>query len=94
MPQTILMYLSGIAAIFCIYSATCFFTLKDHHARFLKAIGIANLLYCMLTLGLLIVYFHVLTIWAIPYFIVEILMIGGLVFIELKTAKAIEENNA
>lgn len=92
MPQTILTYLAGIAAVFCLYSITCFFILKKHAASFLVAISVDNLLYCMLTTGLVIIYYPVLTSLGIAYFLAEIVIIFGLVFIEFKTARTIKQN--
>ena len=92
MPKTILTYLSMIAAIFCIYSTACFLFLKDDWAPFIKAITIANLLYCILTIGLVIINFPVLTIIGIAYFLVEIAILCGLVYIEFKAATVIKQN--
>jgi hypothetical protein len=59
--------------------------LKDNWPPFLRMISTANLLYCCLTLGLVIYYFPVLTILGVVYFIAEIMVVCGLVFVELKT---------
>lgn len=85
MPESVLTCLSVIAVIFCFYSITCYFLLKDNWPPFLSMISIANLLYCCLTLGLVIYYFPVLTMLGVVYFIGEIMVISGLVFVELKT---------
>lgn len=97
MPQTILMYLSIIAIIFCFYSITCFFLLKDNWQPFLRTISIANLLYCFLTMVLLIYYYQSITILGVTYFLAEIMVVCGLVFVELKTlnkwTKRINDNS-
>lgn len=85
MPESVLTCLSVIAVIFCFYSMTCYFLLKDNWPPFLSMISIANLLYCCLTLGLVIYYFPVLTILGVVYFIAEIMVVVGLVFVELKS---------
>jgi hypothetical protein len=90
MPVMILTYLAAIAACFFIYSTACYLFLKDHWPAFIRAISIANLLYCILTLGLVIAYYAVLTILGITYFLAEITLVLGLVYIELNVAKAIE----
>ncbi len=92
MPERALIYLSVIAASFCIYSIACFFFLKTNWTPFIKAISYANLLYCSLTFGLLVLYYPVLTVAGVLYFLVEIAVICGLVYIELKVAKAIRQN--
>lgn len=88
MPQTTLTYLSLIAVIFCLYSITCFFLLSDNWKPFLRVISIANLLYCILTLGLVIYNYQSVTLLGITYFLAEIIVICGLVFVELKTITA------
>lgn len=86
MPQATLTYLSIIAALFCLYSISCFFLLTDNWRPFLKTISIANLIYCCLTMGLVIYYYRSLTILGVTYFVVEVAIICVLVFVELKTA--------
>ena len=89
MPVSVLTYLSILSACFCIYSASCFLFLKRNWVPFIWVIGIANLLYCFLTLGLVLVYFPQLTALGIAYFFGEIMIVGVLVYIELRVAKAI-----
>ena len=86
-PQKVLTYLSLIAVLFSLYSSVCFFLLKDNWRPFLKIISIANLLYCLLTLSLILSYYQSITIIGIAYFSGEIIIIGGLVFIEVKIMK-------
>jgi hypothetical protein len=87
MPNSILIYLSLITAILCIYSITCFFLLKNNWQPFLKAICIANFLYCYLTLVLVIQFYKKLTVLGMTYFLVEIMIVLGLALLELKTIK-------
>lgn len=82
-PIKELTYLSVIAVVFCIYSATCFLSLNDSFTTFIKFIGIANLMYCALTIGLMIKYYPLLTIIGTAYFFVEIAIICGLSYVEL-----------
>ncbi|TCC98860.1 hypothetical protein EZ444_04095 [Pedobacter hiemivivus] len=91
MPIWILNSLSLIAVCFCVYSAACFFFLKQHWTPFIIGIGMANLLYCVLTFGILIIHFPIISIAGIAYFLVEIVLICGLVYIELKVAKTIRK---
>jgi hypothetical protein len=92
MPITMLTYLSAIAACFCVYSTTCFFFLKENWVPFIRIISISNLLYCVLTTGLVIAYYPTLNIIGITYFLVEITIIGSLVYIEHKVATEINKN--
>jgi hypothetical protein len=91
--QKMLTWLSMIAAIFCFYSMICFVTLKGNWAPFIKAIGIANLMYCITT-GLLLVYSPGLTVAGAIYFLAEIAIIGVLVYVEFQAANAIRQNEA
>jgi hypothetical protein len=84
MPQMILTYLSVIALIFSFYSLACFFLLDINWRPFLRIISIANLLYCILTFGLVIYHHQSITLLGITYFLAEIILVCGLVFVELK----------
>ena len=83
MPRKVLYVLSLMACMFAIYSFCCYYFIEQYGRPFLKIIGIANGLYCMLTFGLLIVYHQSLTILGFIYFLLEIGVIIGLVIIEL-----------
>ncbi len=85
-PKTTLTFLSIIAACFCFYSAACFLFLKKNQAPFIRLIGMANLVYCMITLGLLLHYAALLTAMGLAYFLGEIIIIGSIAYIELKVA--------
>jgi hypothetical protein len=91
MPRTILTYLSCLALIFCGYSTACYFLLKKNWHPFLKAISIANLLYCCLTIGIVFYYYNNLTVLGITYFAAEIVVVCSLVFVELKALKQINQ---
>lgn len=93
MPDMILVYLSAIAACYCFYSAACFLFLKENHAPFIRVISIANLLYCVLTMGLLIKYSDQLTALGVTYFTAEIVIICVIAFAELNLAKIILNND-
>ena len=86
MPKKELTYLSLVAFCFCIYSAACFLFLKRGLLLFIKFIGIANLIYCALTIGLLIKYRSLLTIIGTTYFLIEIVIICGLSYVQLNVA--------
>ena len=94
MPKAVLTYLSVVAACLCIYSTTCFFKLKDNWTPFIMGISIANLLYCILTISLIIFYDPLLTIIGTTYFLLEVAIICGLVYIELNVATTIKKSRA
>ena len=83
MPKTTLDFLSIIALAFSVYSFCCFFLVNKNWHPFLRAIIIANLLYSCLTLGLVIYNYPRLTILGVTYFLLEIVVVCGLVFFEI-----------
>jgi len=89
MPLSVLTYLSILSAFFCLYSAACFLFLKRNWVPFIWGIGIANLLYCVLTMTLVLLNYPQLTALGVAYFLGEIMIVGVLVYIELRVAKAI-----
>lgn len=92
LPQTTFTYLSLIAFSFCIYSATCFFFLKDNWVPFIWAISIANFLYCILTALIVLTNLSTLPIIGITYFLIEIIIVCTVVYVELKVAKVIHKH--
>lgn len=86
-PPTLLNALAGIAIVFGIYSLTCYFKLRDHWQPFLRAIAIGNLSYCVLTVFLLVVFGHEITVFGVAYFLAEILIILLLAASELVTVR-------
>ncbi|WP_035757521.1 hypothetical protein [Hugenholtzia roseola] len=92
MPEKILTYLSIIAACFFIYSTICFFVIKTNWIIFIKGISIANLLYCISTISLVVFYHHQLTTLGMAYFLGEIAIICGLVYVELNVATQINKS--
>jgi len=93
MPLKTLTVLSIIAFIFAIYSLSCFAFSDNNSQKLLRPIIVANLTYCILTLGIVIYFYNKLTILGLTYFFGEILIISGLVYIELKTLKASKQKN-
>jgi hypothetical protein len=87
MPAHLLYILAGIAACFALYSLTCFWRVRDGGAPFLKAIAIANTLYCAATLGLVVYRFDTLTWLGVSYFVGEVLVVMALVSVELRAAR-------
>ncbi|AEI50186.1 hypothetical protein [Runella slithyformis] len=90
-PTKELTYLSVIAVFFCLYSAVCFFFLQGELTPFIRFIGMANLLYCALTIGLLINHYPSLTMNGAAYFLTETVIICGLSYVELHVAAGNKE---
>lgn len=90
MPAPILTLLGIIAGAFFIYSGLCFFMLKHSWGKYLSIIMVANILYCCITLTILIVYYPSVTYLDISYFVGEIMIVSLLVFIEYETTLALK----
>jgi hypothetical protein len=88
MPKDILTFLSLIALAFAIYSFCCYFFLERNWKPFLFGISIANFFYCCLTLSLVYFCFAELTGLGVTYFMVEVLVVMGLVIVEWKLIKS------
>lgn len=89
MPITVVICLSVIAACLCIYSTSCFFFLKGNWTPFIRGISTGNSLYCILTMVLIIIYYSQLKTIGMIYFVIEVIIMFGLVYIELNVATAI-----
>ncbi len=83
LPDQILFTLSSIAFIYGIYSLSCHFG-KKTQPIWLKVISIANLTYCLATIVILFLYYKQMTTLGIIYFILEILIIFTVVWIEFR----------
>lgn len=84
MPISTLTILAFIACCFAGYSLGCYFKFPKKWKPFLRFVMIANSIYCLLTLSLVIRFWSALTSLGIGYFILEILVIFGVVFLENK----------
>ncbi|MEM1406482.1 MAG: hypothetical protein AAGG59_06890 [Bacteroidota bacterium] len=84
MPVNILYILAIIATCFALYSLICSCMVNQNWRSYLQGIAIANAVYCILTLALVIYLYDTLTWLGIGYFIGEIGIICLLVRFELK----------
>lgn len=87
LSKATLEYLSLLALTFSIYSFTCFFLAKNKWKLYLKIICTANILYCILTFGILLSNYKSISIFGIIYFLGEIVVIAGLVFLKIKAIR-------
>jgi hypothetical protein len=85
MPQNILYFLSVLASVYAIYSFLSYWRTKENWRPYMKGIATANLIYCGLTIGLVIYHHLALTKLGLIYFLLEVVVIISLVIIELKT---------
>ena len=92
-PKDVLSVLSLIAILFCLYSLICFFLVNENWRFYLRLIGVFNLLYCCLTLSFVVYFYAQLTILGLTYFLLEIVLIAGLVCLELSLVKRKKAKN-
>lgn len=83
MPIQILYMLAVIALVFAGYSITCYFINPKNWKSYLRLITTANTLYCTFTLGLVMYFFERLTLLAITYFVVEMIVVSIVIRIEI-----------
>ena len=86
MPRAVLGPLAITASVFALYSFACHRLISNDGRRFLKAIAIANVLYCLVTLSLIVYFRDVLTALGVIYFVGEIAIIVTLARIEWRVA--------
>lgn len=86
MPRKILYFLAIIASILSIYSSLSYLLIKENRKPYLKVIAFANLLYCCVTIGLILYLFKELTVVGLMYFLTEVGVIIMLAIVELKAA--------
>lgn len=84
MPVHVLYVLAAVAGVFAVYSACCYCFLKGDRRPYLRAIALANVAYCCLTIGLLCCFYTRLTTLGMLYFGIELLVIACLVCIEFR----------
>ena len=82
MPRTVLYFLFLVSCIYSMYGVCCYFLITNNWRPYLKVIVIANLIYCCLTLGLVFYFYEKLTVLGLLYFLLEVIVIGGLVLLE------------
>ena len=85
-PPKILYTLSFVALLYAVYSILCFSGKPTHWRPLLKAIAFANLIYILISVGLVFLYYPQVSVLGLLYFIGEFLVIGILIYIEFKTA--------
>ncbi|MFD1602269.1 hypothetical protein ACFSJW_18520 [Flavobacterium artemisiae] len=87
LSKDIFEHLSSIAFTFFIYSISCYFFVQQKWKAFLKIICTANILYCTLIFCIIIYNYESISTLGIVYFLGEIAVIAGIVFLEIKTIR-------
>ncbi len=90
MPKPALYLLASIAAILAIYSLGNYFLLRKNWGTYLKTIITANLAYCCISIIAVIYFLSKLTTLGLVYFILEVIIIVGVVVLERKTLSKIK----
>ena len=83
MPLRVLYFLSIIACFYALFSAYCYCFVVKNERLYLTIIASANLIYCCLTVGLILYFHSTMTILGLVYFILELILICCLVLLEL-----------
>jgi hypothetical protein len=86
MPQNVIYILAALSCIFALYSFICFVNKSANWRPLMKIIATANLLYCCLTVGLMVYFYQKLTVLGLIYFVLELIIVIGLACIEWKIA--------
>ncbi len=87
MPVEILYKLALVTFIFSIFSFLCFWNFNEKWRSLLRTIAIANLLFCVVSLCLIVYLYEQLSLLGLIYFIVEIIIVSILALFELKVAR-------
>jgi hypothetical protein len=82
MPVDTLTILALLACAFACYSWSCFFLVTNKWPSFLRVIMVVNVLYACLSLFLVYRHFADLTILGVVYFVLELIVLAGVVYVE------------
>jgi hypothetical protein len=86
-PARVLYVLAAFPVLFAAYDGWCYWRTRHHPAPYLRGIAVANLLYCVLSLGLATVHHSSLTVWGWAYLLGEVGVVIALAMLELRTAR-------
>lgn len=84
MPHEVLHFLAFMPCVFAMYDFICYFRITSNWRSYLKAIAIANLIYCCISIGLVCYHYPILTGLGWVYFMVELAIVVVLVNIEFR----------
>jgi hypothetical protein len=90
MPREALYFLAALPCLFALYDFACYFRITENWRPFLKTIAIANLLYCCLSIGFLLLHYPSLTALGWLYFLLELAIVIVLASMELKKARNVK----
>jgi hypothetical protein len=84
MPLQTLYLLSAMPVVYALYSFCCFGFLSGNWRPFLAGIIFGNLLYFFVSFALVIECFDKLTVAGVVYFVLEMIVLAGLIKLEIK----------
>jgi hypothetical protein len=87
MPKEKLVYLAAVAVVFSIYSFICYFRFPNNWRLFLAIIATSNFIYSLVTLRLIFLLYQELTLLGLTYFILELIILMVLIWIEFLTIR-------
>lgn len=86
-PPETLFFLAAFPVLYVLYDVYCYRTMPDHvHVKIKGVVGL-NLLYTLISIGVLVLFKERLTAVAYLYFSLELMVIFLLVLLELKVLK-------
>lgn len=91
-PGFVVYYVSVLAFSLAFYSGSVYFFVKRKLKLLLKILAVCNLLYCCLTVAIVVYFFHKLSAIGMIYFISEVLVVICLVMLELKIARKLQSD--
>ena len=92
-PANTLYILALFPVVFLIYDIYCYKTKSISVSPYLKCIAIANLLYCILSIGFTFYHYNVVTISGWAYIILEVFILVILAIIEIKVSNRIDNSH-
>jgi hypothetical protein len=87
MPKNVLYILAFAAFSFALFTGTCLLTKALHWRVVLRMIASANVIYCIASVILMVLYWDVLTVWGLLYFSSEKITILILVAFEVSVLR-------
>ncbi len=87
MPVRVLYFMALFPCLFVAYDLFSYFLFRSRWRQCLTGIAYANFMYCVVSAGMLVNHREQLTGLGWLYFVLEILVIGGIAKVELKVAR-------
>ncbi|MEP2024852.1 MAG: hypothetical protein ABJH98_13260 [Reichenbachiella sp.] len=92
MPSSVLQFLASIACVFAVYSFFFFWQTPANWRLYLRAIALANLSYCLLTIYLVVKLYDQITLLGMTYFMAELIVLLALIVFEWKRSFSEEKS--